>query len=157
MSCSKEDYTAQERKDERQFGFFACLGVNAAILVARQLLANATTGSPSPALSNTEIFLLALPWIINVGILALALTFRPQFAIGYLAFFAALIISISVLGVTFLAACFGSIIVMFVLSPLGEAGSYVALLCFLPVAFFGGLYFFGKALFPQFSRWWSGD
>ena len=157
MRWRKQDYTTQERKDERQFGFFACLGINVAILLARRLLANAATGDPSLAGTNTELFLLALPWIVNIGILALALTFRPHFAMGYLAFFTAMIISSIVLGTAFVAACFASILTMVILNPLGEAGSFVALVCVLPVAFFAGLYYLGKALFPPFSRWWSGE
>lgn len=99
-----------ERKKNQRQGFFACLGANTILLIV--LYAFSTTGSPMEA-ADIGIFFSALPWIVNIGILALAL--RPQFAVGYLAFFAVIIVSGMVLGIVFVAACFASIVTMVVL------------------------------------------
>ena len=157
MRWRKQLYTAQERKAEQHLGFVTCLGVNVTLLLARYLLANPPGGAPSLAGTNAEIFLLALPWIVNIGILAVALLLRPHFAMGYLVCFATIIIAAIVLGTLFVTACFASIVTMAVLSPLGEARWFLALVCVLPVVFFGGLYYLGKAFLPLFSRWWSGE
>lgn len=157
MRRRKQDYTTQERKNERQFGFLACLGVNAAVFVAWRLLTTSATGEPIAPGATIRVILLALPWAVNVSILALALAFRPHFALGYLVFFAVLIAGSAILGTLFVTACFVSVVTMLILDPLGDAGRFVGLACVLPIAFFGGLYYLGKAFLPEFSRWWSGN
>lgn len=144
----------QERKRNQRQGFFACLGINVILLFIWSL--SSRTGSP-PEVTNTEIFLLALPWIVNIGVLVLALVFRPQFAVGYLAFFATIIIGGSMVGIVFVTACFASVVAMFVLSPLGEVGSYVGFLVVLPAVFLGGFYWLWKTFLPQIEEWWRGN
>jgi hypothetical protein len=144
----------QERKRNQRQGFFSCLGINAFLLFIWYF--SSRSGSPSQA-ANTEIFLAVLPWIINIGILILAFVLRPQFAVGYLAFFAAVIVGSMVLGMVFMTACFASVVTMLVLSPLGEAGNFLGLFCVLPAVFLGGVYWMGKVFLPQIEEWWWGD
>ena len=51
----------------------------------------------------------ALPWIVNGIVLALAFLFRPDFGVGYIAFFGFIVTVVMIVSVCVMAACFVAI------------------------------------------------
>jgi hypothetical protein len=105
--------TARERRADQIKGFLACpianvlLWVIWPVIYSLALTQGATTDWSSFAL--VQALNLALPWLVNGCVLVLAFVFRPQFAIGYVAFIAVAITAATALSCLFVAACFVSI------------------------------------------------
>ncbi len=83
-------------------GFIACPLVNVPLLLLISWLDNIVP----------QNLVLLLPWVVNGGILLLALFFRPYAILGYLSFFVALFALILIAGVLFVGGCFLLIILM---------------------------------------------
>ena len=102
--------TARERRADQIKGFLACPIANVLLWVIWPVIYSqaltqvaATDRSSFPPVQALSV---ALPWLVNGSVLALAFVFRPQFGIGYVAFIAVAIMAASVLNCLFVAACF---------------------------------------------------
>jgi len=60
--------------------------------------------------SQLPTWALALPWLVNGIVLALAFILRPDFAVGYIAFIGFAVTVVTALSVLFVAACFVTIL-----------------------------------------------
>jgi hypothetical protein len=132
----------KERKRDQQKGFLTCSSLNMILGGIGKLLIQ-------PPLSTHPLVLL-LPWLANLGIVFLALIFRPQFAVGYFAFIATVLIAGVILGILFIPACLAA------LAGVALAGNYGAVFCG-GLVILGGLFIPAKILWPQIKQWWSGD
>ncbi len=145
--------TARERKADQLKGFLAFPIVNVPLWIILQFIFSqmsthrATTDLSSFALVRDLI--LALPWLINGSVLALAFVFRPQFGVGYVAFIAIAVTVSMALSVLFVAACFVSILSAIVIGPLA-LGVFAILML-------GGLYGLGLAVVTLVRSWQSSD
>ena len=145
--------TDQERRADQIKGFLAFPIVNVLLWIILQLLYSLSP-TQGPA-TNESVFVLvrclifALPWLVNGSVLALALIFRPQFGVGYIAFVTGAFTVIILLGTLFVAACFVSILSALVLGPL-------AIIVFI-ILMLVGLYFIARLAFYLFESWQSSD
>jgi hypothetical protein len=105
-----------KRMDDQILGFVAFPLVNIALWIFSQRV-----DSQLPARAS------ALPWVINGIVIALALLFRPDFGVGYVAFVGIAVIVVTMLSVVFVAACFVSILSAAVIGPLA-IGLFVLLM-----------------------------
>ena len=102
--------TARERKVDRMIGFCAFPIVNVLLWIIApmfypQLPTQAAT-TDLPRFMPVDLLFMALPWLVNGTVLALAFLFRPEFGVGYIAFVAVAITVVVVLSILFVAACF---------------------------------------------------
>ncbi len=141
--------TARERKADQITGFWAFPIVNVPLWIISQLIYSqlptlaATTDRSSFEL--VYVLIVALPWLVNGSVLALAFLFRPQLGVGYIAFITIAIMAFTALSFLFVAACFVSILSAIVLGPLAY-GLFAILMV-------GGLYGLGLAALSLFRSW----
>ena len=102
--------TARERRADQIKGFLACPIANVLLWVIWPVIYSqaltqvaATDRSSFPPVQALSV---ALPWLVNGSVLALAFIFRPQFGIGYVAFIAVAITAVTALSFLFVVACF---------------------------------------------------
>ncbi len=144
MNWRKKYETDYERKIDQHRGFFVCLLVNSPLLIISLYMSHLLP----------QDIRLVLPWIVNIGIIILALIFRPEFTTGYLAFFAFVIVGTITLGVVFLAACFASMAAGFAVIWIHEALGMLAFYVVLAGVFFYLLPKISGPMWEQFKYWW---
>jgi EamA domain-containing membrane protein RarD len=95
--------TRRERMIDQILGFLVFPLVNVSLGITLWII--------SQMISSLWWFELSsvLPWLVNGIIIVLALLWRPEFAMGYIAFFGVAVTVVTLLGVLFLAACFVTI------------------------------------------------
>jgi hypothetical protein len=145
--------TTRVRKADQIKGFWAFPFVNVPLWFIVQTLQSQV---PIPAaaigqiiLVRTPVWIVALPWLVNGSVLILAFIFRPQFAVGYVAFIASAFTVVIALSVLFVAACFVSILSAAVIGPL-------AILLFA-ILMLVGLYYLGRLGVSVFRSWQSSN
>ena len=123
-----------ERRRDRLIGFLAFPAIN---FILSQFIESSLRDlirflfQDTPVQETLRNGLSLLPWVINGIILLLAFFFRVEFALGYIAFVAATITSVALIGALFLAGCF-----LLILSP--YMGDISEVLCWLfPVIMIG--------------------
>lgn len=109
-----------KRKEAQIMGFWAFPLVNIPLGIILWSISQ-KIDSPLPTL------VLALPWLVNGIVLALAFLLRPDFAVGYIAFIGAAVAVVTALSVVFVAACFVSILSAAVIGDLA-IGLFVVLM-----------------------------
>ena len=97
--------------------------------------------------SQLPTWALALPWLVNGIVLALAFILRPDFAVGYIAFIGFAVTVVTALSVLFVAACFVSILSAAVIGDLA-IGLFVVLMA-------AGLLGLVVLAIYVFQSWWS--
>ena len=150
--------TSRERKLDQLIGFAAFPILNLilwAVLGALGFIVQPAYG-PLPGNDLVSITILALPWIMNGMVLALAFAFRPQIGIRYLAFIVIGTGASIALSFLLVAACFTSLIVAIPFMGFRNDAASVVLL----VVFFGlslaGLIFLGWLAVGWIRNWWAG-
>jgi len=137
----RKDYvTARERMAYQIIGFWTFPLVNVPLGIILWMISQRID-------SQLPTLVLALPWLVNGIVLALAFLLRPEFGVGYIAFIGVAVTVVTALSVLFVAACFVSILSAAVIGPLA-IGLFVVLML-------GGLY--GLAVFAihVFRSWRS--
>ena len=109
-----------KRKEAQIMGFWTFPLVNIPLGIILWSISQ-KIDSPLPTL------VLALPWIVNGIVLALAFLLRPDFAVGYISFIGAAVAVVTALSVVFVAACFVSILSAAVIGDLA-IGLFVVLM-----------------------------
>ena len=154
----KKYHTLPERKKAQQKGFITCLVINIILLLMLVASGAFKTGILSvPTSVGPELIIFIMPWIVNIGMITLTLIFNPQFAIGYLAFLATVIVGSVILGVWFVISCIVSTVIMLPAALLAEPLGFCVLAAVLPVLFFGGLIKLSQVYSSQIRSWWSGE
>jgi hypothetical protein len=103
---------------------------------------------------SLEALVSALPWLVNGVVFTLALLFRPEFAIGYIAFIAVAVAVVTVLSIVFVAACFVTFATIVSFPDIGDQAGWV----FIVLIAGGLLALVGIAIFLAiyvFLKWWS--
>ncbi len=145
--------TARERKADQLKGFLVFPIVNIPLwIIVQFIFSQMSTQGTTKDLSSFALvrdLILALPWLVNGVVLVLALVFRPQFGVGYIAFIAIAITVSTALSVLFVAACFVSILSALFIGPLA-LGVFTILMLI-------SLYIVGRAALNLVRRWLSSD
>lgn len=139
---------SHERRQDQAIGFWVFPVVNYVLWANTTWLweraREAFSGSPDRDLADLVIAL--LPWAINGLILALALIFRPQMAVGYIAFIGAAVGGGFILRILVVGACFVSLPFWF-FQPSG-------LIVWLGLILWG-LIFLGRMVIRWYNEWLS--
>ena len=109
-----------KRKEAQIIGFLAFPVMNIPLGIVLWTIKQ-RIDSPLPTV------VLALPWLVNGIVLALAFLLRPDFAVGYIAFIGTAVAVVTTLSVVFVAACFVSILSAAVIGDLA-IGLFVVLM-----------------------------
>ena len=111
---SKIYTTRRERMTSYILGFLAFPVVNIPLGIILWLISQTTYSQLLEALVS------ALPWLVNGSVIVLALLFRPQFGVGYVAFIAFAVTLVTALSILFVAACFVTFVTVLAFSDMSE-------------------------------------
>lgn len=152
MTRWRKQYSSQyKRKLDEQLGFFLCLVINAILLIASYTILLSLTPRPP-----WDTILLAIPWVINIGILLLALLIRPGLATGYLYFLFIALLVPTVLSILFVASCIVSLPFLTIIGGLAGQGAMIIYIPCLGILFLIGLTWCWNQIFkPLIVDWWN--
>ncbi len=154
-----------ERKYDQRAGFIAFIVFNVALWLFRFLLITGVRiyvhsflqvnvfEYTLPFADQLETFIIMFPWVMNGLVIVLALIFRPQFTIGYLAGVALAFLAQFVFGVLFVAGCFAGIGVGYALIPEEDSAFNIGILCGR-IAILAAIVFFGRLALRWYRSWW---
>jgi hypothetical protein len=134
--------TRREQMTDQILGFLAFPLVNLPLGIMLAAIRHRTD-------SSLLMLLAVLPWLVNGSILVLAVLLRPAFAVGYIVFIGAVLVSVIALSVVVVAACFVTIPLFLVI---GDLGNWVFITLVLI-----GLYLLVVWAIDLFKNWWSSD
>lgn len=155
MKLKRKVYTsARERKIDQLIGGGVFILVNIIVwLVILLLTGLPRTGPFTPPTGERATLILLLPWIVNGAVFALALIFRPQLAIGYIALPGLLLFAGIWLGVLFFGACLIGVVAAF---PFGNYGGPVLFIVFPGLLIAGAIWSLIKGI-SWADKWWSSE
>jgi hypothetical protein len=106
---------------------------------------------------NSQLMILVsvLSWLVNGIVIVLAFLLRPQFGVGYMAFLAVALAVVAILSVSFVAACFVTLVAAASFRDMGDQ-AIISLFVFLMGAGIAiGLLGLGLAAIYVFRSWRS--
>ena len=140
--------TPRERLTDQIIGFLAFPLVNVLLWIIVWVI-------PQMIDSPLIILVSVLPWLVNGIVIVLAFLLRHQFGVGYMAFIAVALTVVAILSVSFVAACFVTLVTAASFRDMGDQAITSLFVFLMAAGTAAGLLGLGLFAIYVFRNWRS--